>query len=379
MSDHAILSPSSAHRWALCPGSVGLSKDIVDEGSEASKEGTRAHELAAQMLLGQEVTETNPEMLKHVGSYVDTVKSIRDALGGTLLVEQRFSVEAYIPGCWGTADAVIVAGEELVVIDLKYGASPRNKVVAENNPQLRLYGLGAYHAVGELLGIERVRMMIIQPRLESISEEVLTVDELTRFGLSLVAAANEAIVSLNQQIEQLKLVPGEKQCQWCKAKAICPALRNAVQQVTGCDFEDLDAKPVIPGDVDAIAQAMRKVDLIEDFCRAIRAEVEKKLVSGEQVPGFKLVEGRKGARQWNDETAVEQLMKEKFRLTKDEMYDMSLISPTTAEKRLKESPKRWQQLKDMIVSRPGKPSVVPETDKRPALKVSDGTEFEVLA
>jgi hypothetical protein len=379
MGEHALLSASAASRWIACPGSVALNIDKPDTSSAAADEGTLAHSLAAAMLLDESANSwptSNPEMLKQVEKYVTVVKEICRAVNGTLLVEQRVSMEAYVPGCWGTADAIILAADEIIVIDLKYGSNPRNLVVAEGNPQLRLYALGAYWEVGEMFGASKVRTMIIQPRLDSITEEAMSVEQLLAWGEETKAAAELALSMLNKYTPAY-YTPGPKQCQWCKAKLDCPAMIAIVKDETGADpFDDI-SEPAVPP-ADRIGKAMSNVDLIEDWCRAVRAEVERRLINGEPVEGYKLVEGRKGARAWTDAAAAEQLMKEKFRLTIDEMYDKKLISPTSAEKVLKESPKRWEQVKALIHSPQGKPSVAPESDKRPALKVADGSEFEAL-
>ena len=114
---------------------------------------------------------------------------------------------------------------------------------------------------------------------------------------------------------------------------------------------------------------MSKVGLVEDWCKAIRAETERRLFAGEDVPGFKLVEGRQGNRNWSNEEAVEAMFQH-WRYRKDEMYDFALISPTTAEKLLKANPGRWEKLQELIHRAPGKPSVAPVTDRRPALSVA---------
>lgn len=179
--------------------------------------------------------------------------------------------------------------------------------------------------------------------------------------------------------QQAYLNPGEKQCKFCKAKATCPALRAEVADIvheaaTLDDFADL-----VPVTVDSqtgdnyLSAAMGKVDLVEQWCKAVRAEVERRLLAGKTVDGYKLVEGKRGNRKWADTAAVEKLFKS-FRLRQDEMYDFSLISPTTAEKLFKETPKRWDKVREHITQSEGKPSVAPATDKRPALAVQSVAE-----
>lgn len=174
--------------------------------------------------------------------------------------------------------------------------------------------------------------------------------------------------------QQAYLNPGEKQCRFCKAKATCPALRAEVADVvheaaTLDDFADL--VPQVPdsqtGD-NYLSVAMSKVDVVEQWCKAVRAEVERRLLAGQTVEGYKLVEGKRGNRKWADAEAVEKLLKS-FRMRQDEMYDLSLISPTKAEKLFKENPKRWAKVQEHVTQSEGKPSVAPATDKRPALAV----------
>ena len=170
------------------------------------------------------------------------------------------------------------------------------------------------------------------------------------------------------------LFPGEKQCRFCRAKSTCPALRAEVAGIThdAASLDDFaDLLPVPPdsqtGD-NYLSIAMGMVGLVEDWCKGIRAEVERRLLAGQEVKDFKLVEGKRGNRKWADEAAVENVMKS-FRLRQDEMYDLSLISPTKAEKLLKSNPKRWSKVQEHITQSAGKPSVAPVADPRPALDV----------
>jgi hypothetical protein len=173
------------------------------------------------------------------------------------------------------------------------------------------------------------------------------------------------------------LNPGDKQCKFCKAKATCPALTKHVLATVADDFVDIE-RPVAPQlagiaerevDNNLLGNLLGAVDLVEGWCKAIRAKAESELFSGRQVPGFKLVEGRRGARQWANAEEAEAALKN-MRLKVKEMYDLKLISPTTAEKLHKAGkigPRQWPKLQDFITQAEGKPSVAPESDKRPAL------------
>jgi len=365
---HAQLSPSSAVRWMSCPGSVALCKGLPDESSKYADEGTDAHELAALCLeSGKDAShylgltlgkghEVNDEMVLAVQDYLDYVRGVVAATSGTLMTEQRLPITEITgePGAHGTSDVVILAGDELIIVDLKYGRGV--PVSAEDNPQLQIYALAAYNEFSLAQDFTQVRMVIHQPRLGAVSEWTQTVEELQEFG-ELVGESAE----ITRQPDAL-LNPTEKGCKFCKASSTCPALREAAM----ADFENL-----VPAqaDDDELATAMAKADLIDGWLRAVRGEVERRLLQGQAVRGYKLVQGKRGARQWSNKEEAEAALKS-MRLKVEEMYDLTLISPTTAEKLTKAGtlgPKQWTKVQTLITQSEGKPSVAPESDKRPAL------------
>ena len=396
---HAKLSPSGAHRWMACPGSVVLEAAYPDSGSDYAREGSAAHELAAIVLeedgdrasnyVGKKVEfydgddpvlwEVTEDMARHVDDYVKLVREY--AQGGTLMVEQRLGIGHITgeEGAKGTSDVVIVKGGELVVMDLKFGMGV--KVDAAENPQLQLYALGALNEFDMLADFHTITMVIHQPRLNHVSEWSIPVAQLQEFGLEAMAAANitrdaEEVLEKNNKLDWMYLNPGEKQCKFCKAKADCPALRAEITEVVGGSAAaSIDEfAEFMPETIDMqtgdnyLPIAMSKVELVEQWCKAVRAEVERRLFAGQKVDGYKLVEGKRGSRKWADEKDAEALFKS-FRLRQDEMYDFSLISPTKAEKLFKENPKRWAKVQDLITQSAGKPSVAPATDKRQEIAV----------
>lgn len=381
MSGHAKLSPSSAERWMTCPGSVALCEGREDKSSAAAEEGTAAHELAERILYGakgealvglsaQNFVIWTPEMLQDVLRYTQSVQALVAAVGGTLLIEQRLAISEWTgeAGAHGTSDTVILAGDELIVIDLKFG---RGVVVdADENKQLCIYALAALREFDIVGGpFERVRLIISQPRLGAWSEWTCTVAELEAFGEAVKAAASAA------QAPDAPLVPSGKGCKWCKAAADCPALKSQV-----LDMFDAVQPDDILLDGDTLGDSMIMVGLVETWCKAVRAETERRLLAGVPVRGYKLVQGKMGNRKWADPAEAEAMLKA-FRLKTEEMYDLSLISPTKAEKLLdpqvdpatgeklkpRLGPRQWKKAIGAITRTEGQPSVAPESDKRPAL------------
>ena len=372
-----------------CPGSVALEMNIPDTTSAYAEEGTRAHELAADFLAAGDISDdawarfleddvnrwVSQEMAHAVCDYVDYVK--REAEGNLLLVEQRvdFSDVIGVPDSFGTSDAVVIAGDLIKIIDLKYGMGVR--VEAEENEQLQLYALGALENYALLGEFKTVKMAIVQPRLDHISEWQISVEDLRAFGGRARDAALDAMELTRRVVSRDDLAPGEKQCKFCKAKAICPALAEFVQATVDADFENLDADEIKTAPMgmgpNYLGVALAAVPLIEDWCKAVRAKAESELLAGRPVTGFKLVRGRNGQRRWGDEARAAEILEQHLGKA---AFDTSLISPAAAEKKLKGSKTAWAEVRGVITQKEGPPSVAPETDKRPAWSPAD--DFDII-
>jgi hypothetical protein len=391
MADHAhTFSASIFERLMLCPGSAVLSQNAPRTTSAYAEWGTKCHQLAADMLTGQPYIRAADEMLDVATDYVGYVQGLA---GDAMWVEQRvsFSAPLGIPvdadDGFGTADAIVAKGDELIVIDLKTGRGV--EVEAEDNPQLKLYALGALELLQGLAGdFNTVRLVIVQPRAGGVKEWVASVADLYAWardqGAKAVQAVQMAKGTEGPHWQDTFLHPGEKQCKFCPAKATCPALRGTVAdfvQIGAADPDEFkDDTPPYTADTftaEWLAACLAKADMIEDWCKAVRAEAERRLLAGDTVPGFKVVQGKRGNRKWSDATEVEKLFKETFRLKVEEMYDLSLVSPTTAEKLHKAGaigPRQWGRVTSMITQPEGKPHVAPASDPRPAIEVKPVVE-----
>jgi hypothetical protein len=380
----------------------------ADQDTDYSSDGTARHEVCATCLtspqhpeqfvghgipVGDKTVTYKPEWVEEDQDYVDIVRSLAE--GGELFVERRVNFEAYtgVKGdSFGTADAIVLnklpdgrgfgfVKYELIVVDRKTGYV---EVEVEHNKQLMLYALGALAEFGMAYDIARVRLVIHQRRAR---EWDCSIDELLQFGqqarekaqLVVDAVAEHGVIPVeNWQRIYLNPEPSEDACRYCRAMASCPAMQAKVQSLVGAEFsviahEAEKGMPLstLPEDPAELGVVMASVGLLEDFCKAVRAETERRLLAGKEVPGFKLVLGKQGARKWADEKAAEDMLRKQFRLPIEQAYDLSVISPTTAEKLTKGEkpvigPRQWKTAQALITRSEPKPSVAPITDKRDA-------------
>lgn len=372
---HATLSASGAHRWAHCTGSRKAEDGLADKRSVFADEGSAAHELCEICLerndspfnwVGDKLIEYNEhtvdqEMAESVQMYLDYVYSVK----GARMVEVQVDFSEWVPEGFGTSDCLITSDDSLHVVDFKYGKG--KQVYAENNLQGVLYALGAYAMCSDIFEIKTVTIVIVQPRLDHIDEWTLPVEELLKIGAWLADRAEEAMT------DDAPRSPGESQCQFCKAKATCPALKKMTEDTVIALFDD-EATPDKLSDAD-LGKALENAKLIKAWLDAVEAHVKERLNAGEPFPGYKLVAGRT-SRDWaDDESVIANRLLENFDVERDDLYESKFLTPAKAEKLVG---KRKKELAELISSSTGAPTLVPESDKRPAVNVSAADFDEVV-
>ena len=404
---HAVLGASSAHRWLICTPSARLCEKLTSRfGSESSPyaaEGTKAHALAEMKVrlayykadgmtaakhsrmppeqqeaylginefrfkaLRNELGDIPKDMEQATDSYCDIVMekylSAKEAdPGAQLYLEQRLDYSAWVPSGFGTGDCIIVSDSLLEVCDYKHGKGI--PVDAVGNPQLRLYGLGAMERFGRLYDFQSVRMTIIQPRLDSVSEETLTCKDLTSW------AAEEVVEKAKQAwTGSGEFVPGEH-CRFCAAKAVCSA---RVAQAMRMFQYGLEAPGLIPDE--QIPSILGMLNDAEAWIKDIRAYAENQALHGQVWPGWKLVHGKKPNRQWADPEEVKaQLLRAGY--PADQFQEVKLKPVGEIEKAL--GKKAFQALVGGLVSQgEGKLTLVPADDKRVEFASADA-DFQDL-
>lgn len=374
MTTHAKLSASGSHRWIYCPGSVRLEEGIKDSSSFHAQEGTLAHELAEKCLTDNSPPEQHlgdirygititEEMCEHVAGYVAYVKSF----SGEHFYEERVDFSKWVPEGFGTSDAIVIdeVNSTCHVIDLKYGKG--KEVEAENNTQAICYALGVHSDHGWLYDIDKYVMHIYQPRISNFSTWELSLDELMEWGEFIRKQADRCLS------DDAPFNPGEKQCQWCKAKASCPALYQFTQETISADFDKIDEELISPDKVtnERLKTVLQSKKLIEGYLQAVEEHVKDKLKSGEPFPGYKLVAGRSMRKYRDEEEAQIKLID----LLGDDAFEKTLLSPAKAEKAL--GSKRKKELNDIVIKPEGAPTLVPDSDKRKSI-FDNEDDFESL-
>lgn len=368
---HALLSPSAAGRWLHCTAAPLLEACQPEETSEFADEGTFAHAVASmrlQMKHGMTVPEDtmrdiarlhdkyySAELEEYVSDYVQFVSDRYAAArqknsDAILLIEQRLDLDEWIPKSFGTADAIIITDGIMEVIDLKYGRGVA--VSAVGNAQMRIYALGAYDSLSAEYAITDVRMTIYQPRIGNYSEDTISVRELRYWGRSVLRPRAW------QAIAGGTTAPGEW-CQFCRMRSKCRAL--AAWCLDGAER----CNPEAALSVDEIAALLPRLDQIKKWADNVQSQAQRMALEGTAVPGYKLVEGR-SVRTISDPGALRKALN-------DAGYgDDRILRPvelrTLGELERVCGKKTFATEFGQYLTRPtGKPTLVPESDKRPPL------------
>lgn len=404
---HAVLGASSAHRWLTCPPSARLcerlEKHFGKKDSPFAREGTKAHALGELKIrnalyhldgmdtatfsrmtpeeqeayegindfrykaMREELGEIPKDMEQATDTYCDVVigklEAAREAdPGAVLLLEQRYDYSEWVPSGFGTGDATIVSDLLLEVIDYKHGKGI--PVDAVGNPQLRLYGLGAYAKYRHLFDFDRVRVAIVQPRLDSISDETLTVTALLDWAEGVREPARQAWAGEGE------FQAGEH-CRFCAAKAICSA---RVAEAMKLFRYGLESPGVIPDE--QIPEILATLDLAEAWISDIRTYAESQALRGQKWQGYKLVRGKRPNRKWSDPEEVKaQLLRAGYGLELFEKHELK--PPGEVEKALGKT--AFRALLDNLVSQgEGRLTLVPESDKRQEYSAADADFSDLL-
>ena len=363
---HALLSASGAHRWLNCTPSARLEREFEDSSGEAAAEGTAAHALCEHKLRrALKLRSKKPvskydsdEMDSHTDGYVEFVLEIieqaRQACPDPkVLIEQRLDFSRYVPDGFGTGDCLVIADGALHIIDFKYGQGIL--VEAEDNPQMKLYALGALELFDAIYDIDTVSMTIYQPRRENISTNMVSKE-------SLLGWADDVL----RPTAQLAF-DGDGEyfcgnwCQFCRAAVKCRA--RAEEKLALAQFDFVLPPLLTDGDIDII---LTKLDDLTAWANDVRAYAFEAAVNhGKQWSGFKVVEGRSN-RKYASEDAVADAAKEAgYR----DIYRQSLITVTEMEKLMGKT--KFQEILGRFIEKPpGKASLVPLSDKRPAMNTT---------
>ena len=355
---HAVLSASSSKRWLNCTPSAKLNAEIPDITTEYAKEGTDAHELAeykVNQLLGikadnptENLDYYNQEMEDCTDSYAQYIaEQMSQYSSPVVMAEQRLDFSRYVPGGFGTGDCIIVADDVLTIIDFKYGKGVA--VEAEYNPQMMLYALGALEMFSILYDINEVKMVIFQPRIENISEFSMPVSDLLNW------AENE----LKPKAELAAKGEGEfcagEHCRFCKVKATCRKRAEYNLAIAKYDF----APPDMLEDSE-IEMILERADALTTWASDVKEYALSEALKGRKWNGYKVVEGRSN-RKYTDEKMAAAVVK---KAGKDPYSEPKILGITEMTKLLG-GKKKFDELLSKYVCKPqGKPTLVPESDKR---------------
>ena len=363
---HAFLSASSAARWTNCPPSAKLCATMPDSSSPYAQQGTDAHSLCEHLLLKalrrptKDPTEDlqfyDDEMQSAAEGYRDfCLEQIEDAKDGDeapfVSVEQRLNFSRWVPEGFGTGDCVIV-GSCLHIVDFKYGVGVL--VSAEKNPQLMCYALGAYDAFGALYPIERVKLSIYQPRREHVDTYEMPISELLSWAENILAPA--AVLAKEGRGE----FKAGSHCQFCKVKANCRERARYNMELAKYDFMNPDLLST-----EDIAEILPQIDSLVSWASDVKDFALEHALSGTHYTGFKLVEGRSTRKYTDDQAVIEVVEKAGFDPYEKKLKGVTAMTSELGKKKFNEL------LGGLICKPPGKPVLVPESDKRKELATND--------
>lgn len=357
---HAMLSASSAHRWLNCPPSALAVELYPRQDTAYTREGTLAHEVAEWVASGKakkgpalnkgQDDGVTPEMLECARGYSDYIQEHIKDEHALLLLEQRVDFSPWVPDGFGTCDCIIVQGDTLTVIDYKYGEGV--PVSAVDNPQMKLYALGALNDYGFAYDVDKIKMHIYQPRINNISVDALTIDELVEWAKQIKPIAEQAAKGDGEY------KPGDW-CKFCLHAGKCRRLAQVCLTFVKHHGATIGVPVLAPFEV---AEALQMEPMISLWLKRVKDQALTSMLNGEQVPGYKVVEGKQGNRKWVDELKVADVLKGAG-YAQEDYTETKLLSPAAMDKAL--GKKRAAELLDGMTERtPGAPTVVPESDKR---------------
>lgn len=370
---HAKLSASGASRWATCPGSVQMEDGIPDKESIYAQEGTLAHEMSELKLkhyldpkgfgkrkLNAAIKKLKEnklyqaEMDSYTDSYVDFIKekALSFPSNPYIEIEKRVDFSRWVDGGFGTCDCVLIHGSTLSIIDLKYGKGV--PVSAEQNEQLILYALGAYDAFNLIYNLDKIELNIVQPRINNFTTWEISLTELLLWGDYFKVQAEKALGGNGE------LVPSAKACKFCKARDICTARAENNLSLES----EINLKPnEIPKD--KLYEYISRGEDIAKWVADLKAYALDMCLKGEDVKGLKAVAGRTSRSWTNQDEAINKLIEGGI----DEaiIYDKVPLTLAKLEKALGKQ-QFTALVGDLVVTSEGKPTLVFENDKRPAIK-----------
>lgn len=354
MPDHARLSPSGAERWINCPASIKLSEDFPDTTSPYAAEGTLAHEIAAKKLLNDSYAGLKKDPLYsqdmefYTDEYLEYINNIKKEMSGdpVMQVETRLDLSFIAPKTFGTADCLLIHDSELHVIDFKYGKNV--EVSSEENPQMMIYALGALRLYdGLIFNIKTVHLHIVQPRMNNFSSYTLEKQELEDWLKEVVRPAARKVLSGSDQVKC------GAWCKFCRAKPVC---REYGKRFNG-NFEMTDPLKLTAKE---IAQLIQRLKGLDNYLKTLQEYALSEALKGRKFPGLKVVEGR-STRQWKDQNKALKIAEAEGY----EVYEKKPLSLAKIEKLM--GAKNFKLLLGEEVIKPqGKPTLVPESDKREA-------------